>query len=181
MPKFLYWWLRPAPTCLKVFCAGPPNQLALGQSMGNYRFFICWGKKYVIVCHSLFWCTFYETSHKKIGKKFKISLFIYFSFSFQPNVHNGRVRRGRVCGCGCWLNDRWQVAGDRWHLTGDRWHVTHRIWHLTQDTWNMTQDTFCKRTVINGLHIFGHILVILPTLHCTTLLQHGCQSMCWER
>ena len=29
MPKFLYWWLRPAPTCPKVFSARPPNQLAL--------------------------------------------------------------------------------------------------------------------------------------------------------
>ena len=38
MPKFLYWWLRPAPTCLKVFGAWPPNQLAVVGSRGVHIF-----------------------------------------------------------------------------------------------------------------------------------------------
>ena len=70
-----------------------------GQNMGDFRFFNGGGKKYAIVCHSWFWCAFYET-YKKIENFFsKITFFISFSFSFQPTLHSGRVSRGRVSSC----------------------------------------------------------------------------------
>ena len=52
-------------------------------------------------------CALFMKLTKKLEKKIPKSIFFsYFSFSFQPTVHNGRVSRGRVCGCGCWLSDR---------------------------------------------------------------------------
>ena len=111
----------------------------LGSSIVGAKFFL------LSVIHDF--CALFMKLTKKLEFFSSKSIFFScFSFSFQPTVHNGRVSRGRVCGCGCWLSDRWQVVGDRWHVTGDkvthdRWHVTRDTWHMTHDTWHMTWDT----------------------------------------
>ena len=85
-----------------------------------------------MVYHSWFLCAFYET-YKKKRPKIKNHLLSIFFFLFQPTVHNVRVSRGRVCGCGWWHGDRWQVACDKWQVTGDRWQVTDGSWQVTGD------------------------------------------------
>ena len=86
-----------------------------------------------------------------------LTFFSFFLF-FTWNHPAGLVTGGRR-----------QVACERWQVTCYMWHVKCYTWHMTHDTWHMTHDTFCKRTVINGLHIIGHInpvLLTLPTLQC---------------
>ena len=85
--------------------------------MVNFKFFNLGGKHYFTISHSYFVAAFYEND-KKIGKKFCNPFFQLFSYSFEPTVHNGRVSRGRVCGCR--LSDRWQVAGGRWQVACDK-------------------------------------------------------------
>ena len=71
-----------------------------------------------------------------------------------PNVPNGGISRGRVCGCVCWYY--WQVKGNRWQVTHNTWpytwHVTHDMWHMKHDTWHMTHDKW--------------VLFFLPCLFC---------------
>ena len=77
---------------------------------------------------------------------FSVLSFFWFSvLVIQPTVHNGGVGRGRVCGCGCWLSDGWQVAGDRCPVTCDTWHMTCDTGHVTHDMWHVTFLFFAKK------------------------------------
>ena len=49
----------------------------------------------------------------------------------QSTVRDRGVSRGRVCGCGCWLSDRWQVTSDT-----NMWHVTHDMCHFLGQKWS---------------------------------------------
>ena len=110
--------------------------------MDNFRFFYCGGKNmWLSVIHDLD-ATFIKLTNQireKIPKSLLSSILV---FLFQTTLHNRRVRRGRICGCGCWLSDRWQVPGYSWHVTGDRWQVPCDTWNVTPDTLHMTHDTW---------------------------------------
>ena len=48
-------------------------------------------------------------------------------------MHNGRVSRGRVSGCGFFVSDRSQVTCNMWHMPHDMWHMTCDKWHMKKD------------------------------------------------
>ena len=109
--------------------------------MDNFRFFNCGLNIILWSVFHVFKVPFIKLTYK-IWKTVKTCFFFtYISFSIQPTVHNGRVSRRRVSGCGCWLIDRWQVAGDRWHVTCYKWQVTSEMWHMTHNMWHMTHVT----------------------------------------
>ena len=68
----------------------------------------------------------------------------------QPSVHNGGVRKGRVCGC--WSSDRGQDTGDMQHATCDTIHT----WHLRCDTWNVIPDSWHM-----NIHYFFYLLLLI--------------------
>ena len=79
-----------------------------------------------------FWVLYFQWFYE-----FWILVMGFGVFANQPNVHNGGVNKGRVCGCGCWM----LVTSDRWQVTRNTLHVKHDTWHITSDTWHLTCDT----------------------------------------
>ena len=96
---------------------------------------------------SIFFCGADNSSHLVVNLLVPwLMVFLCFEFFWgflvlanQPTVHNDGVRRGRVCGCGCW-RDMWHATGGRWQLRKNKWHVSCDTWYVTHDTWHVTCD-----------------------------------------
>ena len=116
---------------------------------------------------------------EKSGKKIQKSLFA-FILVFHSNLLYimGELEGGGfvAVAVGLVTVDRWQGTRGNWQVTPDMWHVTPDTWH---DIWHMTHNTFCKRTVINGLHIYGHITSVLLTYPTLSHDQWQCHRPVW--
>ena len=69
--------------------------------------------------------------------------FVFFwVFANQPTTLSGVVSRGKVCGCGCGVSDKWQVTCNTLRVTHDTWQVTYDTWQVTPDMWHVKFDTW---------------------------------------
>ena len=110
----------------------------------------------------------------------------FWVFANHPAVHIGGVRRGRVRGCGRWLQwhetgDRWQVSGDTWQVICDMWPMTCDMLHVTRDTWHVTPKMWHLREEETNYKMFCIFCIGATILTCweiQCLLYAGFLSSC---